>query len=489
MATQSRSLATPTPRLAIGPLYSGNVAVFCLALQFVCQTLLLFPELAAFRIPFRIAAFATSLAALILIPALASATPYPGRPLGIMVLVIIGLNILQPDTALMAGIATWFLNLAILAPIFWSSRLAFRASHFRKILLVLFFYHTCSSIVGVLQVHYPGRFQPALSTVYSKQSEEQLGGLQIVLADGSLVFRPMGLTDTPGGAASSGFYACLLGTCILFSERSAFLRLCAFVALGAGLFCLYLSQVRVMIVLLAIDWIAFVFLLARTGRVGQAARLAVMLAFIVPAIFLYAFAVGGETVTNRLMTLTEGGASDVYYSNRGLFLDYTLNTLLPRYPLGGGLGRWGMMCAYFGDPNNSVWAEIQWTGWLYDGGVPLMLTYGMAILFAIWVNWKGASESSSEQRQLWFALVFAYSVGALASTFSALLFAGQAGMEFWLINAALFQANTQEAHLERGRPVAKKAPSDNSRKLVASFGQNRSGATRASPNGAFGRRK
>ena len=42
-------------------------------------------------------------------------------------------------------------------------------------------------------------------------------------------------------------------------------------------------------------------------------------------------------------------------------------------------GCWGMMFYYFGDPGNTknpaLWAEIQWTGWLYDGGIALVFFY------------------------------------------------------------------------------------------------------------------
>ena len=48
-----------------------------------------------------------------------------------------------------------------------------------------------------------------------------------------------------------------------------------------------------------------------------------------------------------------------------------------------GIGRWGMMHVYFGD--SAMWeappihVEIQPTGWLLDGGVPLWITMGAAL--------------------------------------------------------------------------------------------------------------
>jgi hypothetical protein len=39
---------------------------------------------------------------------------------------------------------------------------------------------------------------------------------------------------------------------------------------------------------------------------------------------------------------------------------------------------------------------------------------------------------------IWAAVIVAYDFGALAVTFNYPLFIGQGGMEFWLLNAALF---------------------------------------------------
>jgi putative acyl-CoA dehydrogenase len=43
-----------------------------------------------------------------------------------------------------------------------------------------------------------------------------------------------------------------------------------------------------------------------------------------------------------------------------------------------------MMHTYFGEGTGALWVEIQWTGWLFDGGVPLILLYTAAILVASW---------------------------------------------------------------------------------------------------------
>jgi hypothetical protein len=151
--------------------------------------------------------------------------------------------------------------------------------------------------------------------------------------------------------------------------------------------------------------------------------------------------------------------STVYYSNRGRFLEHTLEEVLPNYPLGAGLGRWGMMYSYFGeegDPERGpLWAEIQWTAWLYDGGVPLTLAYVAAILVALWWAFRMTRDPLARRTDLWLwaSIVFAYDVGALALTFSYPLFIGQSGLEFWVLNAVLFNTFVA-AHTEARRAAA-----------------------------------
>ena len=57
--------------------------------------------------------------------------------------------------------------------------------------------------------------------------------------------------------------------------------------------------------------------------------------------------------------------------------------MLYEYPLGAGLGRWGMAAGYFGTAGApGLWAEIQITGWMIDGGVIMIVVYGGAIVMS-----------------------------------------------------------------------------------------------------------
>ena len=49
--------------------------------------------------------------------------------------------------------------------------------------------------------------------------------------------------------------------------------------------------------------------------------------------------------------------------------------------------------------------------------------------------------------------MLAYDVGAVALTFNYPLFIGQGGMEFWLLNAALFTAAVRRPSAPGGRRV------------------------------------
>jgi hypothetical protein len=202
--------------------------------------------------------------------------------------------------------------------------------------------------------------------------------------------------------------------------------------------------------------IAFFGILARRGEVGRLSSIAIVTAIVLVSSFLWAVSVGGETIRKRFSSLLEGSAGEVYYRNRGHFLTYTVNELLPEYPLGAGLGRWGMMNRYFGDNSDPargyIYVEVQWTGWLLDGGVPLVVAYSIAVFLACWIAWKVAVSRVPGNLGSWGALIFAYNIGGLAVTFGYPLFIGQGGIEFWLLNAALFAAACTAAR-QRPRPV------------------------------------
>ena len=110
-----------------------------------------------------------------------------------------------------------------------------------------------------------------------------------------------------------------------------------------------------------------------------------------------------------------------------------------------------MMMAYFGDytvrDRGPIYVEIQWTGWLLDGGIPLILSYSLAILTTIYVALKTSLlriTDSDSSVWIWALILTGHNVGVLAMTFNYPLFMGTMGLEFWLINAAFFVAASHD---------------------------------------------
>jgi hypothetical protein len=254
----------------------------------------------------------------------------------------------------------------------------------------------------------------------------------------------MGLSDQPGAAAMSAFYSVLFGLGLFLTFRDVALRVAAVASMAIGWTCLYLCQVRSLMLFAALAMITVCVLLARRGKGLQVAQLSAILACVLAGALLWATSLAQGAVMDRLLSLTERSASETYYSNRGIFLEGTINDLLPKYPFGAGLGNWGMVNLYFGDHSSvdkePIYVEIQWTAWLLDGGVPLIMAYSASILIALMAAAKVAASSGGKSLWLWGTIVCAYDVAAIATTFNYPIFISQNGMEFWLLNAILFAA-------------------------------------------------
>ena len=119
---------------------------------------------------------------------------------------------------------------------------------------------------------------------------------------------------------------------------------------------------------------------------------------------------------------------------------------LQRDPLGCGLGRWGMMYVYFGDHNApreraALWAEVQITGWAYDGGYPLLIAYMLAALLALADSLRIALRCRDPDVAFWAAVITACNFGTLTLILSYPAFVSPVGAQFWLLSAALHAAD------------------------------------------------
>jgi hypothetical protein len=424
---------------------SGGLLVAFGAIHIVCQLLLLVPALAATRMVVRMATFGIGLAFILFIPRKGKLR-VPLKQCAVCILAILALEMFHPEGGgLLASFAEIMLTLAVMAPIFWLPRIAVSARSFQHLITLLWLFYTASATAGVLQVMFPGRFQPTVSTILTGMGRDVVMSLQIKLASGERMFRPMGLTNVPGGAAYGGLFAVLLGIGMLLQSKPPFFggRILAFCSMVVGVMCLYLCQVRSVLIMTGVCVITLITLLIISGRVTRLVGLLAAVGAVAQGAFIMAVSLGGRGVTDRLNTLVQSDAGTVYYKNRGRFLEVTINTYLPQFPLGAGLGRWGMVNHYFGEALGHLYVEIQWTGWLFDGGVPLILMYTAALLITTWacarvaLRYVGKGEDSLS---VWGAVLVAYNAGTLALCFNYAVFAGTAGVEFWLLNMALLCA-------------------------------------------------
>lgn len=421
-------------------------------LEIVCQLALLSVSLAHFRAVFRVAAFGSSIGLLFLLPGRGKL--HPAAKVAFFILALLGLELLNPGVnSMLAAAAQFGMYLAILAPLFWVSRLRLDIAAMRRVLFLQWAFQAVSASVGVLQVYFP-RFQFHVSQVVASNGGGYLAMEHFQNAFGQSVYRPMGLTDTPGGAAAAGFIAVLYAAAFLLMERRRRMQGLYVGVMLVGMAAIYLSEVRVMLLMVLICMTAMVGLLTlRAGRGELRSAGAILnkrrliglmavLGLVVVIGFTWAVAIGGTAIADRVNSLTASDPGEVYRKNRGEFLLYTVEDVLPDYPLGAGPGRWGMMTYYFGDPANTshpnLWSEIQWTGWLYDGGIPMVLLYAFAILLAMRVAYKIGLNQRCQELGVLGALVFAFNVSALAATFDCDYFISGSGMDFWLLNAMLF---------------------------------------------------
>lgn len=426
-----------------------------LVVQATCQIALMAPQLSSLRILFRTLAFAGSLGFFFFLPGRSKATPW--RPWLYGVIAVYALGFLHPlGNTPQSAVALILLNIAIFAPAFWTTRLFVTKDVFAAVLYFLWGFATLSAGVGVLQVLYPDRFAGEVSAVVLSMGDFA-DGLKITLADGTQIWRPAGLTDSPGGAAGAGVTATLLSIGVFIGSRGYFVKCLCFVSISVGLFCIFLCQVRSAIVVLAVISLIISAGLFAFGRYQQLLGLVVVLVGLFVVVLGVSSQYGGDKMIARIETLIEENPQDVYTSSRGGFLEHTYGEMFDVYPFGAGLGRWGMMNAYFGTPDK-LWVEIQWTAWLYDGGVVLMIIYAVAVLSALRHAVKVAYASAAANDEWltgWALLIAGYNVGTIAMTFSYVPFAGQVGLEFWLLNGLLFTASrTAESARRKGGAAA-----------------------------------
>jgi hypothetical protein len=272
--------------------------------------------------------------------------------------------------------------------------------------------------------------------------------------DGERIVRPPGLTDQPGGAAVGGSLAVVLGAGLSVGARTSVATALTLGSVAVGLAAIYLTQVRSLLLVSVGALVAISAVLFRRGQAGRGMRIIATAAVLVVGSFLWARALGGESVANRFVGIAQQGAMQAYQDNRGGFVTQTFGELLDQYPLGAGVGRWGMMYVYFGDPANlaspPIHVEIQPTGWLLDGGLPMWGLYGGALVLALLASYRLALQRVDPELAEIALAVLAVQVMIVGFGWAGPVFNTQLGLLFWFLTSALYGASAS-FHTATGR--------------------------------------
>jgi hypothetical protein len=290
----------------------------------------------------------------------------------------------------------------------------------------------------VLQVYDPARWMPTELSRVITNSSMGLGAVTYTGPDGQMIVRPPGLFDTPGAVAGPGMFAALLGVVFGLSALPLWQRAGAFAMSAAGIAAIYLSQVRISLVVAVFMFAVYVLTLLLQKRAAKATTFGILAGAIIAGSFAVAVTLGGQSVIDRFMTLFAEDPMAVYYRARGVQLETTFTEMLYQYPLGAGLGRWGMAGGYFGTAGlPGLWAEIQIAGWMIDGGVPMIFLYGGAIVVGALAQFRLARLTQYPRVAACSAVVFAANLGTAAMIFSFTPFVTQIGIQYWFLAGAL----------------------------------------------------
>lgn len=379
--------------------------------------------------------------------------------LGAVILLLIAGWLFHPNSHFSAGLAQVFFQAMIIAPAFWAVLVVKNRDHLVRLLVLTFMTNFLSAGLGVLQVYYPDTFNPS---EFTTKDPEILKRLVYTGPSGKQILRPCGLSDTPGYAAYSGLFCGFLGLAIAFAPKiPVWSRVFFLFGAGLGPLVLLLTQVRSLFIVLILALGIFAFLIFMQRRIWQFQLISgIGAAFVIGAV-VWAVNIGGESMTQRFAFLWGQQDYKDLAHERGQFWTYTLQELLPMYPLGAGVGRWGaMQLSFNNDPTNQnsspLYVEIQLTGWLFDGGYLMWILYPLAILFALIHIFNASLKQWSKEISFWYAVVFALNLSAAIQAYSGPTFNTQFGIIFWFFSGAvigvIFRDRESEGH----------APSDSS---------------------------
>jgi hypothetical protein len=417
-----------------------GIAEFFIISQTAIPALLFLPGTQGIRFYVRVASFAISMALLAWwgFGNAKHSKVHPAQTWLLVAIIYLAAMVFHPFTSsTLAGVAQLVLYVSVMAPLFWAPAVVRGPDHLARLMTLLLICNGVNACVGVLQVYDAGRWMPQEMSRLVTESEFGLGAVTYQGPNG-LIVRPPGLFDNPGAVAGPGMYAALLGLAFVTSASPLWQRALALLGSFAGVAAIYLSQVRVSLVVLVIMLAAYAGLLLFQQRKQRALLFAGVAAALVVVTFSFAIGLGGTSIAERTLTLFAQDPVSLYSASRGGQLVYTFDDLINNYPLGAGLGRWGMIAGYFGGgPERTLWAEIQVAGWAIDGGIPLVLVSVAALIVVLLGERRLALTDADAKVRACAAVVLAANLGTAALIFSFTPFVTQIGLQFWFLAGAV----------------------------------------------------
>lgn len=450
---------------AIESLWPRGFAEWFVVAQTALPALLFLPGSQSLRLPIRIGAYAMPLLGLLLWWANTSVRDerHPASSWLRVGVLWLGLMLTHPLTnTMVGGIAQIVLYVAVFSGVFWAPSMVSRRDGLIRILALLLICNGINAAVGVLQVYDPDRWMPP-ELSYAFQTRDAIARMTYIGGDGRAIVRPPGLFDTPGAVCGPGTVAAVLGLIFALQPLPIWKRGAALGFSGVGLAAIYLSHVRANFVITLGMLCLYGVALVIQGQRKRALTFVGACALVVVGAFLGASVLGGESIANRFSTLVAEDPRSVYYASRGLQLQGGFSEIASKHPLGAGLARWGLVYDYFGDRGNldsaPLWAEIQPTAWLIDGGLLFVAFYSVAILAVMRRQWRLVLELPDRDDRLWAATVVAVNAGTIALVFSFVPFVTQVGVQFWFLEGALHGALGQTLTRDEGAedPAARAA--------------------------------
>jgi hypothetical protein len=385
----------------------------------------------------------------------------------------LALQVFNPMGELPLGAPAHFcMELSILSPIFWAPRISTTYSRVYKMLKIMFVCSLASLVFGFLQFYNPGQIAgtgtatsyipgpfdpPTIQVVELAQGSGSWQELMLERPGGGKAFRPCGLTDSPGGAALAGSNCCLIGMLWVLRRGPLWKRGFFGVVSLMGMVMMYYCQIRI-IYLVTLGGLGLLGVCLFLRRDFRSLTLLTTLGLVIFVAALgMAIRNGGDVVIKRFEALLNESTAETYDSSRGRFLAETFETTIWEYPLGAGLGRWGMMNMYFGNPGNSLYSEIQLTAWIFDGGIPLMVGYGGALVLCIWHVFRLALRTRDPEFGKVACTVVGMSTGVLVTAFGSMPFMSPFGLQCWLVLGVTIGAAAHQPRVRSG-PRASRAP-------------------------------